>query len=78
MAWSNFLFVVAAVLFVDDCDLLHMCMDPEIPDMEFFARKQHAMYFWAKLLMADGANLRDIKCSCYLPVYKFVNGEARL
>eukprot|EP00956_Cyclotella_meneghiniana_P019224 scaffold32771_cov65-Cyclotella_meneghiniana.AAC.1 len=74
MAWSSFLFVVA----VDDCDLLHMCVDPLMSDEEFFARKQRAMYFWAKLLMADGGNLRDIKCSCYLLMYKFVKGEAKL
>jgi hypothetical protein len=55
-----------------------MCVDPDMSDFEFFARKQQAMYFWAKLLMADGGNLRDIKCSCYLLIYKFVNGEARL
>ena len=56
MAWSAFVFVVAAVLFVDNCNLVHMCVDPEISDKEFFPRKQCAMYFWAKLLMADGGN----------------------
>ncbi len=74
MAWSGLLFVVAAILFVNDCDLLHMCVDLDMSDMEFFAWKQHAMYFWAKLLMADSGNLCDIKCSCYLLVYKFVQG----
>jgi hypothetical protein len=78
MAWSAFIFVVAAVLYVDDCDLLHMCVDPLMSDDQFFARKQRAMYFWARLLMADGGNLRDIKCSCYLLMYKFVKGEAKL
>jgi hypothetical protein len=78
MSWSAFCFVVAAVLFVDDCDLLHMCVDPNMSDIEFLARKQRAMYFWAKLLMASGGSLRDIKCSCYILMYKFVNGEARL
>jgi hypothetical protein len=46
--------------------LLHMCVDPDMSDYEFLARKQRAMYFWAKLLMASGGNLRDVKCSCYL------------
>jgi hypothetical protein len=32
MSWSAFCFVVAAVLFVDDCDLLHMCVDPDMSD----------------------------------------------
>jgi hypothetical protein len=36
MAWSAFVFVVAAVLFVDNCNLVHMCVDPEISDKEFF------------------------------------------
>lgn len=27
MGWSAFLFVVAAFLFVDDSDLMHMCVD---------------------------------------------------
>lgn len=61
MAWLGFLFVVAAILFANDCDLLHMCTDPDMSDMEFFAWKQCTMYFWAKLLMADGGNLHDIK-----------------
>jgi hypothetical protein len=78
MAWFAFVFVFAAVLFVDDCNLLHMCVDPEMSDEEFFARKQGAMYFWVKLLMADCGNLRDIKCSYYLLIYKFVQGEAKL
>lgn len=47
-------------------------------DVEFFAQKQCTMYFWAKLLMAKEGNLRDIKCSCFLLIYKFMHGEARL
>ena len=32
MVWSTFLFLVAAVLFVDDCDLLHMRVDPDMSE----------------------------------------------
>ncbi|KAL7503928.1 hypothetical protein ACHAXN_001641 [Cyclotella atomus] len=66
MAWSNFIFVVAAVLFVNDCDLLHMCVDPDMSDLEFFACKQQAMYFWANLLRADGGNLRDTSSARFI------------
>jgi hypothetical protein len=77
-AWSGLIFVVAAILFVDDCDLLHMCVDPLMSDIEFLARKQRAMYFWAKLLMATGGMLRDTKCFWYFMSYKFVRGVPTL
>ena len=77
-AWSELVFVIAAILFVDDCDLLHMCCDPNIPEMEFLERVQHATYYWAKLLQATGGMLKESKCFWYLLSYKFVHGEAKL
>lgn len=77
-AWSGLLFVVAAILVVDDCDLLHMCVDLDMSDLEFLTWKRHAMYYWAQLLMAMIGNLKDAKCSCYLLSSKFVQGEAKL
>jgi hypothetical protein len=48
MAWSSFCFVVAAVLFVDDCDFLHMCVDPEMFNLEFFCEEAACYVFLGK------------------------------
>jgi hypothetical protein len=77
-AWSGLVYVIAAILFVDDCDLLHMLMDKGISELDFLERKQRALYFWAKLLQMTGGDLKPGKCFWYLLSYKFVNGIARL
>ena len=77
-AWSGLAFVIAAILFVDDCDLLHMCCDPNISEMEFLEKVQHATYYWAKLLQATGGMLKESKCFWYLLSYKFICGKAKL
>jgi hypothetical protein len=77
-AWSGLVFTIAAILYVDDCDLLHLCVDPDMSEEEFLRRKQWAMYYWGLLLQATGGMLTQKKCFWYLLSYKFVRGEARL
>ena len=78
MAWSGLVFVIATILFVADCDLLHMCCDPNISEMDFLERVQHATYYWAKLLQTTGGMLKESKYFWYLLSYKFIRGEAKL
>ena len=76
--WSGLLFTVAALLYVDDTDLLHRFCDPNITELEFVQRVQRATYYWAMLLQATGGHLKDTKCYWYLLSYKFVRGVATL
>ena len=77
-AWSNLVLVIAAILFVDDTDLLHRRKKEHLTLEEFLAYLQQATYLWALLLQATGGNLKPAKCYYYLLIYKFENGEARL
>lgn len=77
-AWSGLVFVIAAILFVDDCDLLHMSTHNDMSEYEFLARKQRALYFWARLLQVTGGDLKPAKCFWYMLSYKFVRGVAKL
>ena len=77
-AWSGLMVVVAAILFVDDTDLLHLCTDEDMSEYEFVLRNNQATYFWAKLLQATGGNLKPPKCYEYLMLFKFTKGEPSL
>ena len=77
-AWSGVILIVAALLYVDNTDLLHMSRDERISDSEFIANVQQATYYWAKLLQATWGNLKPKKCYWYLLSYKFVRGVATL
>eukprot|EP00956_Cyclotella_meneghiniana_P011946 scaffold16843_cov51-Cyclotella_meneghiniana.AAC.2 len=77
-AWSGLVYTIAAILFVDDCDLLHMLRDRSMSEEEFLRRKQKALRLWARLLQVTGGDLKPAKCFWYLLSYKFVNGVARL
>jgi hypothetical protein len=77
-AWSGLMVVVAAILFVDDTDLLHLCTDEDMTEHDFVMKSNRATYFWAKLLQATGGNLKPPKCYEYLLLFKFINGEPML
>jgi len=53
-AWSAICFTIAALLYVDDTDLLHMPSDNETTQDLFVARVQAATYYWAQLLQSTG------------------------
>ena len=54
-AWSGVVLSNAALLYVDDTGLLHMCPASVTAENAFFARVQAATYYWAMLLQATGA-----------------------
>ena len=76
--WSGNIFAKAALLYVDNTDLLHMCYDHILSEVEFVDQVQLATYYWAKLLQAMGGNLKPAKCYWYLMSYKFVKGVVLL
>jgi hypothetical protein len=76
-AWSGLALLIAAILYVDDTDLLHMNSDREDTTL-FLRRVQAALTLWAKLLQATGGSLKPEKCYSYVLSYVFSRGIARL
>jgi len=72
------LFILAAIMFVDDTDLLHWAPTPSTSDDELIEQVQDAGYDWGMLVQASGGILKPPKCSLYLMAYKFVKGRAKL
>jgi hypothetical protein len=69
---------MAAILYVDDTDLLHLCTDRDTSDTEFVTEVGEATYLWAQLLRATGGNLKFAKCFYYLMLWTFKNGIPKL
>jgi hypothetical protein len=76
--WSGNDVYLAALLYVDDTDLLHSAPAPDLPTQVLVKWVQQAITCWAKLLQATGGSLKPPKCYWYLLSYKFVNGVATL
>ncbi len=64
-AWSREVFVLAAVLYVDGLDLLHMAKVFPTDD-KFVASVQFATNAWARLVHATGGSLKPQKCFWYM------------
>lgn len=77
-AWSGIVLSIAALLYVDDKDLLHMCPSSVTSENAFCQQVQDATYYWASLLQSTGGDLKPEKCYWYLLSYKFVQGKAVL
>ena len=77
-AWSDLCLTLAALLYVDDTDLLHVSLDPTDNEEQFFRRIQRATYYWAELLQATGGSLKPVKCYWYFMSFKYVKGRAIL
>jgi hypothetical protein len=77
-AWSGIFFCLAALLYVDNTDLLHISKDATEPEGQFFHRVQDATSYWARLLQATRGNLKPIKCYWYFMTFKFAEGQALL
>jgi hypothetical protein len=77
-AWSGMGLCLAALLYVDDTDLLHISRDATLSDNAFVQKVQEATYYWARLLQATGGSLKPAKCYWYFISYKFIGGQAKL
>ena len=77
-AWTGDLMKLAALLYVDDSDLLHMFKEV-MSDDEFLEKVQRATDDWGGIVKATGGSLKPAKCFWYLMSYKFnKNGTVRL
>ncbi len=70
-------FVLAAVIYVDDSDLLHLAKGTLL-DQEFLEMVQNATDDWVGLVHASGGSLKPAKCFWYMLGWKWIQGEARL
>ena len=75
---TGMLFFFAAILYVDDTDLLFRADGPEMSDAEFFAKIQRGLSDWAKIAMATGGSLKPSKCHVSVVSFKFVGGVASI
>ena len=57
---------LAAILFVDDCDMLHINMVEEETTLETFANMQASVRNWGDLLIATGGAYKPPKCFYHL------------
>ena len=57
---------LAAILFVDDNDLIHIDMDQDQTAAEAHEDLQASVNSWGKLLIASGGSLKPEKCFLYL------------
>ena len=67
---------LAAILFVDDTDILHVRMDEEETVTEAHSALQESINSWGGLLLATGGAFKPIKCFYHLMSFRWKpNGE---
>ena len=76
-AWSGYVFFLAAIIYVDDTDLLHWVQRGGMSDTEFLEQVQSATLDWGKLAIASGGSLKPEKCFWYFISWKFHKGVAQ-
>jgi hypothetical protein len=76
-AWTSVVKKIAAILYVDDTDLLHTNAAGG-DTVSFLSRVQSALTSWSRLLQATGGNLKPEKCYYYILSYRYDRGVARL
>ena len=72
------MFLLAAVMYVDDTDLCHMTPTVTSSDEELIQQVQTSTNSWTHLGQATGGAMKPPKCFLYLMSYKFPNGVPRL
>ena len=77
-SYSARLFILSAVMYVDDTDLLHWPDSPSCEPEELVQHVQRSTTDYGLLAQASGGILKPTKCSVYFLAYKFVRGRARL
>jgi hypothetical protein len=63
---SGVKFLLAAVLFVDDCDLIHIDMVNDESYLKTFDKMQASVKSWGMLLIASGGSYKPEKCFHHL------------
>jgi hypothetical protein len=77
-AWSGILFAVAAIIYVDDTDLLIVGCTPDIHLDDFFRQTQVAVMDWGLIVQATGGYLKAAKCFWYMMAWYWQRGVPTL
>jgi hypothetical protein len=72
------LLLLAAVMYVDDTDLIHWSRSSVCTPEELIAAAQTATYAWGGLVIATGAAMKPEKCYAYFLLFWFDKGRAKL
>ena len=72
------MFILTAVMYVDDIDLLHWAPSPTTSVTEWVEQAQAATNDWGLLGQATDRALKPKNCFLYLLNYTFNNGRAHL
>ena len=72
------MFFFAAILYVDDTDLLLRAPTPTSPTVVLYKLIQRAINDWAELIMATGGSCKPKKCHVTVTAFKFVKGKAEI
>jgi hypothetical protein len=73
-AITGFCFSIAAIMYVDDTNLLTWTRSTCMSDEDFLQQVQSAVTDWSKLVIATGGALRPKKCFWYWIAFRFKNG----
>jgi hypothetical protein len=68
---TNKVVKLAAILYVDDCDLLHINMVEEDSVLVTFEKMQESVMNWGRLLIASGGSYKPPKCFFHLISFKW-------
>ena len=77
-AWSGMLLLLAAVIYVDDTDLLVRARSRTMSDADFFNQIQASLLAWGAVVMATGGHLKQKKCKVSVVSFHFKKGIATI
>ena len=77
-SYSKRLLILAAVMYVDNTDLVHWSNVPSCTPTELIAAAQTATYAWGGLAIATGAVMKPEKCYVYFLSYWYNHGREKL
>ena len=76
-SWSEIFATLAAILYVDDTDLLYRCPSVDMSVEDFVHDIQRRVNHWGNIVHASGGHIKHTKSSWFLTVFNFANGLAK-
>jgi hypothetical protein len=77
-AWSGFLFLLAAIIYVDDADLLIIARRRDMSLDDFFEQTQSSVMDWGLIVEATGGYIKAVKGFWYMMAWKWHKGVPSL
>jgi hypothetical protein len=72
-SYSHPLLTLAAILYVDNTNMIHATLSVSATAQELISHTQDATNTWGGLAITTGAALKPEKCFTYILNYKFIN-----